>query len=236
MTSSSQTRDQSRSRCTHRAISRQNQPPTKDKFFHPKKYSFWELSPKKEGSGDSISNWTAESKLISDIIKYHTLDAPCHLVYAYFAPNIPSHGKGVMAKKQIFQQHRSIFYLFLKQAKRQESCVDEQYHYTAHLSYTETYQLIRTESEKREYNSSCIHNPKSCRMLSFSTSNTAAENGETWPSKWNWLPAQSKQESRRQKPLEKQLPNNPRLTEVRACKWGRFYRALRNEVQAQGAQ
>ena len=117
--------------------------------------------------------------LISDIIKYQTLDAPCHLVYAYFAPNIPSHGRGVMAKKQIFQQHRSIFYLFLKQAKRQESCVDGQYHYTAHPSYTERCQLIRTESEKREYTSSCIHNPKSCRMLSFSPSNTTGENGVT---------------------------------------------------------
>ena len=53
-----------------------------------------------------------------------------------------------MAKKQIFQQHRLIFYSFLKQAKRQESCVDEQYHYTAHLSHTKTYQLIRTELEK----------------------------------------------------------------------------------------
>jgi hypothetical protein len=53
-----------------------------------------------------------------------------------------------MAKKQIFQQHRLIFYSFLKQAKRQESYVDEQYQYTALLSHTETYQLIRTEFEK----------------------------------------------------------------------------------------
>jgi hypothetical protein len=53
-----------------------------------------------------------------------------------------------MAKKQIFQQHRLIFYSFLKQARRQESCVDEQYQYTALLSHTETYQLIRTELEK----------------------------------------------------------------------------------------